>query len=122
MQSQGLAKTAVAQAPNKPVEHAPSPLSTMTYGEVAYMGVPVDMYGFFDVDLGKATDKQRERMGYIYSQLQGETLGEKLMALKQIEWKLGRSGFDSMLDKVNRYLRMNEDIRELELRKKSMER
>lgn len=122
MESKGIAKTAVAEAVSKPVVHSASPLSTMTSGETAYMGVPVDMYEFFDVDFGKASEKQRERMGYIYGQLQGETLGEKLSHLKSIEWKLGRGGFDSMLDKINRYLRMGEEVKELELRRKGMER
>jgi hypothetical protein len=117
----GLAKTAESVAPVK-VEHSESPLSTMTSGEVAYMGVPVDLYSFFNLDLSKASEKQRERMGYIYSKLDGETLGERLKHLKEIEWKLGRAGFDSMLDKVNRYIRMGDEVKELELRKKSMER
>lgn len=122
MESQGLAKTADSPISNKPVTHDISALSTMSSGEVAYMGVPIDLYGFFNLDLSKATDKQRERMGYVYSQLEGDTLGNKMMKLKDIEWKLGRGGFDSMLDKMNRYLRMNQDIKDLELRKKSMER
>lgn len=118
---EGLAKTSAVRE-IKPVEHPASPLSTMTSGEVAYLGVPIDLYSFFDLDLAKASDKQRERMGYIYNQLEGDTIGNKMVSLKQIEWKLGRSGFDSMLDKINRYLRMKEEIRDLELRSKSMER
>jgi hypothetical protein len=117
----GLAKTSESVVPVK-IEHSANPLSTMTSGEVAYMGVPVDLYSFFDLDLAKASEKDRERMGYIYSKLEGETLGEKLSSLKQIEWKLGRAGFDKMLDKVNRYVRMGDEVKELELRRKSMER
>jgi hypothetical protein len=120
--AEGLAKSAVSVEATKPIVHPASPLSTMTSGEVAYMGVPIDMYAFFNLDLSKASEKQRERMGYIYSKLDGETLGERLLSLKQIEYKLGRAGFDSMLDKVNRYLRMGDEVKDLELRRKSMER
>lgn len=118
---EGLAKT--SESVNvAPVVHPSSPLSTTSAGEMLYSGVPVDMYAHFGIDLGKATSKEKERMGYVYSKLEGETLGDKMLKLKDIEYNLGRAGFDSMLDKVNRYIRLGDEIKELEKRRNALER
>lgn len=120
----GLAKTAESEKPIEKIVHPEAPLSTSSSGEMQYLGIPVDMYAFFDLDLAKASEKQRDKMNFINQTLskKHESQGERLMALKDMTRKFGMSGFDTNLEKVYRYLRLSSDIEDLENRRRALER
>lgn len=121
-ESLGLAKSAES-VQVKAVEHSANPLNTSSSGELSYLGVPVDIYGYFGLDLNKASNSQREKMLQInrYVSDGDATIGDRMMKIRQIERKLGMGGMDSRIDKIYRYIRLSENIRDLEARRKALE-
>lgn len=117
---QGLTKK-YGDVPQQRLQISATPLGTMSSGEIGYLGIPVDIYAHFGIELSKASEAQREKMALINSGIDGETLGDRMLKLRDIERKLGMSGMDSRLDKVYRYIRISSEIKDLEKRRKSME-
>lgn len=119
----GLAKTAEAVKPVEPIVHKEGAKLTSSEGEFNYLGVPVDMYRHFNLDLGKASQAKLEKIDFINGWLKQtqESVGDRLMELRRIESKLGMSGMDSRIDRVWQYMRLSSNMKEMEKRMKSME-
>lgn len=119
----GLAKTAEASKPVEPVVHSDTPKLTSSEGEFNYLGVPVDMFRYFNIDLGKASQSKIEKVDYINGWLKesNESVGDRLMELRKIENKLGMSGMDSRIDKIWQYMRLSKNMKEMEKKMKAME-
>lgn len=119
----GLAKTAEEVKPVEAVVHPETPKLSSSNGEFNYMGVPVDMFRYFNVDLGKESQAKLEKIDFINGWLKekSESIGDRLMELRRIENKLGMSGTDSRVDKIYRYMRLSSNMQEMEKRMKAME-
>lgn len=119
----GLAKTAEEVKPVEPVVHAEGAKLTSSEGEFNYLGVPVDMFRYFNLDLGKASSSKLEKVDYINGWLKesNESVGDRLMELRKIENKIGMSGMDSRIDKVWQYMRLSKNMKEMEKKMKAME-
>lgn len=100
-----------------------TPLSQTSCGELEYAGIPVDYYNYFGLDMGKITEKQREKLGVIASLLKpdGETLGDRLTALRSLERKLGRDPLNGRLDSVYNHMRLTSRIKDLEKQRMALE-
>lgn len=118
----GLAKSAQSVSPVTVVHSKDAQLSS-TNGEVAFLGIPVDYYGHFGIDLNRATEKQREKMAYMSKWLseKHETLGDRLLELRKLEGRIGMTGTDSRIDKVYRYMRLSDNIKDLEKQRQALE-
>lgn len=119
----GLAKSAEASIPASPVTHAETPKNSSISNEVTFMGVPTTYYTYFNVDMGRIEGADREKLGFINGWLGESTssLGDRLIKLKEIERKIGMSGFDSRISKVYNYMRISSQISDFEKQRKALE-
>lgn len=118
----GLAKSSES-ASKAPVELSGIQHNSIHQSNIEYFGIPVELYGFFGVDISGATEKQKEKLGIINSLIKskGETMGDKLTSLKEIERKLTRDPLRSRVDSVYNYLRLSSKIEDLAKQRQALE-
>ena len=92
-----------------------------TDGELAYNEVPVDMFRYFDRELGNTSETELKRMRDINSGIKGDTTGSKMAELTRLERKLGVPHFsESRINRVWNYLKISKSIEGLEAQRDAL--
>jgi len=116
-----IAKTASQVTGTEAPVHSVPP-STISNYEVA--NIPIDYYYRYSVDISAPSEADKEKLQLIHewAKKDSETLGDALIKLSKLEGQLGWSGFDKMMDKVHRYVKLTLQMEDLDKRRQSLER
>lgn len=87
-------------------------------------GVPYDVFSFFNVSLDDISPKNQDKLKDIYEYFKADkkTLGDTMQDISNLESRLGLGGYGSRVDRVWNWVSLGRKIKDLELRKQSLER
>ena len=114
-----LAKTAEQAVPQvAPITDHPEVKET----PIVYDGVPMDMYAYFGLDMHRVGQSTKDKLRDIFEWSRGESpsLGEALIKVRDLESQLGSGGYETKYDKMWRYIRLSQNIKELDKRRESL--
>lgn len=105
----------------KPITEHSTPQTTFSYD-----GLPLDIYVFFNSSFDNSSPRDRDKMRDIYEYSSGKhekpVLGDILQTMRDIESKLGYSGYDRKLDKVWNWVRLSRYTDDLDKRRRALEK
>lgn len=92
------------------------------FNDVNYNGIPIDVYGYFDVPLTSNDRQLPERLSKILSWAKDkETIGDKLQKLRQLENQLGvPRGGESRIERLYRWISLSSKIDDLRNRQDAL--
>jgi hypothetical protein len=112
-QSQGLAKSSETQVIEPPVHKTPDAI----HSQMAWEGVPVEVYRYFGVDVGKADGRDIDQLKYIYQLASKDSDGDINKTLHQInQWeiKVGAPRItETVYSKIWNYVKIQDHINRL---------
>ena len=95
-----------------------APLSGQTY---MHDGIPVDIYRHFDVPMDMADNKQKDMLREITGwAFEGESIGDGLQKIRNLERKLGMAGYRETYSKVWNWIKLQKQVDELTKRQNSL--
>lgn len=114
----------IAARPARPPSNiAASPVPTQSITPMVN-GVPIELIEYFNIDIRNTDSRDNNQLVEIYKLLKndGETDGDMLLKIGEIERKLGSPAFnETRYGRIWSYLRINNRISEMEKQKKAME-
>ena len=112
---EGIAKS------SKPVVAQTIVAPTTTQPVMNIDGAPLDVLRHFDIDYTTADSKEIGKARQVYELLSpGKTIGDLLISIKEIEGKIGLSGYENRLNRVWNYIQINKQIEDLQKRQEAM--
>jgi hypothetical protein len=114
-----IAKSSPSLTPESPSQASViSPLQGQTY---MHDGVPVDVFRHFNIPMemadNKTKDMLREIAGWAF---EGESIGDGLQKLRNLERKLGMAGYRETHSKVWNWIKLQRQVDELTKRQNSL--
>ena len=115
----GISKTSEVSKVSSSVQETPS---MSGFNDVKYNGIPIDLYGYFDVPLTSNDRQLPERLSKIMSWTNDkETIGDKLQKLRQLENKLGvPRGGESRIERLYRWISLANKMEDLRQRQDAL--
>jgi hypothetical protein len=104
---------------SEPVSLRPTaPLSGQTY---LHDGVAVDIYRHFNVQMETADSKTKDMLKDVSEwAFEGESIGDGLQKIRNLERKLGMSGYRETYSKVWNWIKLQKQVDELTKRQNSL--
>lgn len=117
-----LAKTAPQPVVETPQETQVIVEQKTTAPDISYSGVPLDLYRYFNLDLGTVNEKEVSRLKDILTWAKQDTqsLGDAMVKISHIERELGMGGFEKRHERVWNWVRLSLNINDLEARRESL--
>lgn len=111
-----LVKTAPPATPAVPVT------ASETHKDLEWAGIPVDIYNHFNVELGKADEKETKKLKDIYewakSRCEEPTLGNVMSRVASLENQLGVPDIGTRrYDKMWNWVRLSRQMEDLDKRR-----
>ena len=95
-----------------------APLSGQTY---FHDGVPVDIYRHFNVPMEMADNKTKDMLREVSDwAFEGESIGDGLQKIRNLERKLGMAGYRETHSKVWNWIKLQKQVDELTKRQNSL--
>lgn len=95
-----------------------APLQGQTY---MHDGVPVDIFRHFNLPMEQSDAKQRDMLREISGwAFEGESLGDGLQKIRNLERKLGMAGYRETYSKVWQWIKLQKQVDELSKRQNSL--
>lgn len=116
-----IAKSAPQVAQTTAVVEKPS---LEGYSSFLYDGVDISVYGFFDLDVGKASDTEKTRLKDIYDWAMSEnkSIGDGMQRIRSLETQLGQPPIGTTrLNKLWNWIKISRQIDDLRKRQDSLE-
>jgi hypothetical protein len=111
-----IAKSTQTNTPSTPVSVAP--LQGQTY---MHDGVPVDIYRHFNIRMEEADSKTKDMLRDVSTwAFEGESIGDGLQKIRNLERKLGMSGYRETHSKVWNWIKLQKQVDELTKRQNSL--
>jgi hypothetical protein len=119
----GLAKT--AEQPKKETPQEPTPALSEAMGTIEWAGVPVDLFRFFNVDLGTTPQDDIKELKDIYDwaklKCDEPTIGNILQKISSLETQLGSPNLgEKRFSKMWVWVKMSKQIDDLDKRREAL--
>jgi hypothetical protein len=113
-----IAKSSPSSTPTPSVAPSIAPLQGQTY---MHDGVPVDIFRHFNIPMDMADNKQKEMLREIAGwAFEGESIGDGLQKIRNLERKLGMAGYRETYSKVWQWIKLQKQVDELSKRQNSL--
>ena len=113
-----IAKSSPSSTPITSAPISVAPLSGQTY---MHDGVPVDIFRHFNLPMEMSDNKQKDMLRDISSwAFEGESIGDGLQKIRNLERKLGMAGYRETYSKVWQWIKLQKQVDELSKRQNSL--